>query len=153
LWFINFINMLTIARACRQSTAVASWLLHSNSGDPSRVVQRQVPGVLPTPLNPNACQILQQLNSLLLGCALYRVPFAIGVFSPSGYIDTLYLDEDLRISKGEQSASVIKHMLFSTVCREVRLGIACIKGAADCRSVPCVLNDLLTELFSCLLRM
>eukprot|EP00882_Tetradesmus_deserticola_P029537 GHRQ01033093.1.p1 GENE.GHRQ01033093.1~~GHRQ01033093.1.p1 ORF type:complete len:257 (+),score=64.17 GHRQ01033093.1:130-900(+) len=33
-----------------------------------------------------------------------RVPFAIGVFSPSGYIDTLFLDEDLRISKGDKGS-------------------------------------------------
>jgi hypothetical protein len=39
--------------------------------------------------------------SLVFYAAECRVPFAIGVFSPSGYIDTLYLDEDLRISKGE----------------------------------------------------
>jgi hypothetical protein len=40
--------------------------------------------------------------------SICRVPFAIGVFSPSGYIDTLYLDEDLRISKGEQAGSAVQ---------------------------------------------
>eukprot|EP00775_Hariotina_reticulata_P006035 gene6035-6273_t len=33
-----------------------------------------------------------------------RVPFPIGAFSPSGYIDTLYLDQDLRISKGDKGS-------------------------------------------------
>lgn len=36
-----------------------------------------------------------------------RIPFAINVFSPSGYIDTLYLDEDLRISKGDKGSIFI----------------------------------------------
>jgi hypothetical protein len=93
----------------------------------------------------------QQLNSLLLNCALCRVPFAIGVFSPSGYIDTLYLDEDLRISKGEQAGSAIKYMCLFYILPQFFLDIACIKGAADCRSVPWVPNDMLTELFLCLL--
>lgn len=42
---------------------------------------------------------------------LCRVPFAIGVFSPSGYIDTLYLDEDLRISKGEHAGTAVDTVL------------------------------------------
>lgn len=33
-----------------------------------------------------------------------RIPFPIGTFSPSGYIDTLYLDEDLRVSKGDKGS-------------------------------------------------
>jgi hypothetical protein len=33
-----------------------------------------------------------------------RIPFPIGTFSPSGYIDTLYLDDQLRISKGDKGS-------------------------------------------------
>ena len=33
-----------------------------------------------------------------------RIPFPIKSFSPSGYIDTLYLDDDLRISKGDKGS-------------------------------------------------
>ncbi|KAF8070876.1 mus-18 [Scenedesmus sp. PABB004] len=36
-----------------------------------------------------------------------RVPFPIGAIAPSGYIDTLYLDDDLRISKGDKGSIFI----------------------------------------------
>jgi hypothetical protein len=36
-----------------------------------------------------------------------RVPFPIGAFSPSGYIDTMYLDADLRVSKGDKGSIFI----------------------------------------------
>lgn len=36
-----------------------------------------------------------------------RIPFPIGTFSPSGYIDTLYLDADLRVSKGDKGSIFI----------------------------------------------
>jgi hypothetical protein len=39
----------------------------------------------------------------MLGCCC-RIPFPIKSFSPSGYIDTLYLDDDLRISKGDKGS-------------------------------------------------
>lgn len=38
------------------------------------------------------------------GC---RVPFPIKAFSPSGYIDTLYLDEEFRVSKGDKGSIFI----------------------------------------------
>lgn len=40
----------------------------------------------------------------MLGC---RVPFPIKAFSPSGYIDTLYLDEEFRVSKGDKGSIFI----------------------------------------------
>lgn len=36
-----------------------------------------------------------------------RIPFPIKTFSPSGYIDTLYLDDDLRVSKGDKGSIFI----------------------------------------------
>ncbi|KAI8476056.1 MAG: hypothetical protein J3K34DRAFT_5591 [Monoraphidium minutum] len=36
-----------------------------------------------------------------------RVPFPIEAFSPTGYIDTLYLDSDMRISKGDKGSFFI----------------------------------------------
>lgn len=38
---------------------------------------------------------------------LCRIPFPIKTFSPSGYIDTLYLDDDLRVSKGDKGSIFI----------------------------------------------
>lgn len=46
-------------------------------------------------------------NSVALVCPVVgvcRIPFPIKLFSPSGYIDTLYLDDDLRISKGDKGS-------------------------------------------------
>eukprot|EP00879_Flechtneria_rotunda_P008718 GHRR01009132.1.p1 GENE.GHRR01009132.1~~GHRR01009132.1.p1 ORF type:complete len:272 (+),score=87.99 GHRR01009132.1:82-897(+) len=48
-----------------------------------------------------------------------RIPFPIGAFSPSGYIDTVYLDEDLRISKGDKGSIFIAR----------RAGTACSSAA------------------------
>lgn len=36
-----------------------------------------------------------------------RIPFPISAFSPTGYIDTLYLDADMRISKGDKGSFFI----------------------------------------------
>lgn len=36
-----------------------------------------------------------------------RIPFPIKAFSPTGYIDTLYLDQDLRVSKGDKGSYFI----------------------------------------------
>jgi len=47
------------------------------------------------------------LRVCLSNMSLRRVPFPIGAFSPSGYIDTLYLDQDLRISKGDKGSIFI----------------------------------------------
>lgn len=44
---------------------------------------------------------------LLCVCIPCRVPFPIGAFSPSGYIDTMYLDADLRVSKGDKGSIFI----------------------------------------------
>lgn len=36
-----------------------------------------------------------------------RIPFPIAAFSPTGFIDTLYLDSDLRVSKGDKGSCFI----------------------------------------------
>eukprot|EP00877_Chromochloris_zofingiensis_P010560 jgi/Chrzof1/5758/Cz16g14220.t1 len=36
-----------------------------------------------------------------------RLSFPINIFSPTGYIDTLYLDEDIRISKGDKGSMFV----------------------------------------------
>jgi hypothetical protein len=68
--------------------------------------------------------LLLPLLLLLLLHAMHagpsRIPFPIAAFSPKGYIDTLYLDEELRISKGDKGSLFIARRVDDS-CQEMEL--------------------------------